>query len=130
MPKGRKKGEQGTPTVMVIYGEATPEQVQENRRSLEDTLSKIYSADLGFSVTATILCGEKPPRYGETRICHGDDVIFPSDMPFEELPDWAQEAVVSHERYKKNFPGLAQPTYSFPQVDDKIHFCDRLKQES
>ncbi len=102
MARGRKKGDQGTPTVMVIYGTATPEQVMENRRNFEEVLSKIASRREGFPITATVLWDKgKPEWYGKTRICHGDEVIFPDETPFGALPNWAQEMLISHERNLK-----------------------------
>lgn len=98
MAKGRKKGKQGTPTVMVIYGTAALEQVMENRRNFERSLSEIASRQEGLHITASVLWDEgKPDWYGKTRICHGDEIVFPGEMPFEDLPGWAQKMLLHSE---------------------------------
>lgn len=91
-----KNRDLGTPTVMVTYGTATKDQVLENRRNLEKVLSEIASRREGFPIKATVLWDEgKPEWYGKTRICHGDDVVFPDEVPFEDLPDWAREILLN-----------------------------------
>lgn len=103
MAKGRKNGDQGAPTVMVIYGTATPEQVIENRQSFESILSEIASRQEGLPIAATVLWDEgKPDRYGKTRICHGNEIVFPDDLSFADLPSWAQEMLLHSEHIVRN----------------------------
>lgn len=85
----------GTPTVLVQYVATTPEERAEIRRAQEKALSDVASRQLGFSVIATIDPGKPPEHYGETRICHGDETIYPGRMKKEALPPWAIDALIA-----------------------------------
>lgn len=85
----------GTPTVLVQYVATTPEERAEIRRAQEKALSDMASRQLGFSVIATIDPGKPPEHYGETRICHGNEVIYPNRMKKEDLPPWAVDVLTT-----------------------------------
>lgn len=85
----------GTPTILVRYVATTPEERAEIRRAQERALSDMASRQLGFPVIATIDPGDPPEHYGETRICHGNEVIYPGRMKKEDLPPWAIDVLTA-----------------------------------
>lgn len=89
----KKTSDIGTPTVLVRYQSATPEDVLENRRCLETAISNVVSKQKGFPIRATVEWKERPVDYGETRICRGEEIVFPDRENEETLPEWAVKAL-------------------------------------
>lgn len=105
MPKQTK--DLGTPTVRVRYIATTPAEKAAKRRELEQVLSEISSRQLGFPVSATLEMGTPPAHYGKTRICHGEEIVYPDLIDKELLPDWAIDAINTFGNdcgARRNFP--------------------------
>lgn len=83
----------GTPTVRVRYIATTPAEKAAKRRELEQVLSEISSRQLGFPVSVTLEMGTPPAHYGKTRICRGEEIVYPDLIDKELLPDWAIAAI-------------------------------------
>lgn len=95
----RSSKDMGTPTVMVVYSHATPDEIRRNRQQQEAVLSKIISRQEGTPISAKIDWDNgKPAWYGRDYIQHGDERVFLAETEFFELPPWAQEILCSTDK--------------------------------
>lgn len=72
MAKQCKPRDIGTPTVIVRYIEATPEQVEQFRESRRRVIDQMYSEIYGKPMHMNVDFGETPLDYGKTRVLHPD----------------------------------------------------------
>lgn len=69
MAKPRKPRDLGQPTVIVRYVDATPEQVMQNRKNIENALDRMWREVRGLHLY-NFDWGEKPEGYGEERVVY------------------------------------------------------------
>lgn len=67
--KPRKPRDLGRPTVRIHYVDATPEEIMQNRKNVEQALTLMLERTLGYHPTK-FDWGEKPEWYGKDRVIY------------------------------------------------------------